>query len=272
MGFYSEKYSLLENQNQNYQEEIFKIKKDIANISLEKSFVEFKFKEEEKKNKFYTDNLLENNNLQEKKLIDLDNKISCLVKQNKNYEKELFKMNEISKLNENLKLSIIKNEKEISSFKKEQEKYLKIIENFKKDLSEKNENLKISENEFMEKINYSSNKITNYEKEIKFLNLNKNEMQVKLENFQINLHVMNNLQKDFNSLNYKLYNYENEIRNKNEEKERIKEFIRINIFSNFPKQIEENKINLSDIFENSNNINNIQFDHFICLTFKRCFF
>lgn len=261
----------LENENINMINEIFNLKKDLANLSLEKSFIEFKSKDQEKNFKSNLDNLLEKNRQLEKLISDAKKDIEALNKKNNNYEKELFKMNEITKLNENLKLNILNLDNQLNNLKKTNQANQTLIKNLKDEINKKDDQVKEIENDMLEKMNYSSTKLLQYEKDIKNLNSVKSELTNQLENVKSNQNQLKKQEKEIYDLNYKIFNYENELKNKAEENERIRLYIKNNLIEYFTAEVSNNN-NLMEIIENLNNYNrniNINFDHLVCLVYKK---
>jgi len=267
-----ERNSNLESENFNLINENFNLKKEIANLSLEKSFFEFRFKDQEKINKSNYENLINKSHEFEKLMNEAKKEIEGLIKKNNNYEKELYKMDEISKLNENLKLNNVELENQINSQKKCNQGNLNTIEKLKNEISQKNLRIKEIENEMLEKMNYSSSKLLQNERDIKNLNSTKIELTNKLENLKANEELIKKQEKDIYDLNYKIFNCENELKNKFEENERIRLFIKENLIESLNNDIQENNLIINEILENINNYNkdiNINFDQLICLIFKK---
>ncbi len=268
-----DRFNELENENINLIKEIFKLKKEFANLSLEKSFIEFRFKDQEKINKLNYENLLNINHNFEKTLSESKREIETLIKKNNNYEKELYKMEEISKLNENFKLNIVSLENQINNSKKTNQANLILIKDFKEQIDLKNEQIKDIENEMIEKMNYSSNKLLQYEKDIKNLNAIKNELENKLENSLAMQERVKKHEKEIYDLNYKIFNYESELKNKLEENERVRLFMKESITAYFKNELKDKKQNdIVDIFNNINDYNkniDLNFDQLVCLVFKK---
>jgi hypothetical protein len=242
-------------------------------LSLEKSFIEFRFKDQEKINKLNYENLLNINHNFEKTLSESKREIETLIKKNNNYEKELYKMEEISKLNENFKLNIVSLENQINNSKKTNQANLILIKDFKEQIDLKNEQIKDIENEMIEKMNYSSNKLLQYEKDIKNLNAIKNELENKLENSLAMQERVKKHEKEIYDLNYKIFNYESELKNKLEENERVRLFMKESITAYFKNELKDKKQNdIVDIFNNINDYNkniDLNFDQLVCLVFKK---
>lgn len=251
---------------------MFKLKKEIANLSLEKSFVEFRAKDQENISKANYSNILEEKYNLEKTISEARKEIDILIKKTNNYEKELYKMDEISKLNENLKLNIVSLESQIINLNKSNQQNLNYIKKLKEEISQKNSEIKEIENDKLEKLNYSSAKIDQYEKDLKNLNAVKTELTNKLENSLAQQANLNKHEKEIYDLNYKIFNFENELKNKQDENERIRIFINENIINYFSSEINENNSDIVDILDNIKNYNkniNIHFDQLICLVFTR---
>jgi len=247
------------------------LKKNIANLSLEKSFVEFKSKDNEKFHNSKIDNISEKNRQLEKLLNEAKKDIDALNKKNNNYEKELYKMDEITKLNENLKLNVIYLENQINNIKKTNQGNSYEIKDLKDKIDQKNDQIKELENEMLEKMNYSSTKLLQYEKDIKNLNSIISDLTSKLEKTRISQEQLQKKEKEIYNLNYKIFNYENELKNKLEESERVRIFIKDNLTESFNRELSNNN-NFIEIFENLNNYNkniNLNFDQMICLVYKK---
>ncbi len=247
------------------------MKKNIANLSLEKSFVEFKSKDNEKFHNSKIDNISEKNRQLEKLLNEAKKDIDALNKKNNNYEKELYKMDEITKLNENLKLNVIYLENQINNIKKTNQGNSYEIKDLKDKIDQKNDQIKELENEMLEKMNYSSTKLLQYEKDIKNLNSIISDLTSKLEKTRISQEQLQKKEKEIYNLNYKIFNYENELKNKLEESERVRIFIKDNLTESFNRELSNNN-NFIEIFENLNNYNkniNLNFDQMICLVYKK---
>ena len=198
--------------------------------------------------------------------------IDALIKKNNNFEKELYKMDEISKLSENLKLNAISLESQISNLKKINQGNINLIKEFKEEIKKKNEQIKEIENDMLVKMNCSSTKILQYEKGIKNLNAVKLDLTNKLEDSLAQQESTKKHEKEMYDLNYKIFNNESELKNKSEENERVRLFIKENITAYFSNEIKEKNNHIVEILNNINNYNkniDLNFDQLVCLVFKK---
>jgi hypothetical protein len=228
--------------------QIFHLKKDIANILLEKNYFEIQFKEIEKiekNSKIFIENLTEKNNSLEKNLFESNKKIDNFIVKQKDLEKKLENLEEIKKnLNEknNILAEDIKNSENQNI----------TINNLKKNLEEKEEKIKILEINNMKILE----KINENEKENEKLNINIKEYLNKINEInQLNKNLLID-SKEKNILLKKIHFLENYEKHKNEEEKRINNFIEEKFFNNNDNEIYENDNESFNIEFNNNNENN----------------
>jgi chromosome segregation ATPase len=240
-------------------------KREISNLNLEKSFLEYKLKEIESNYTSNSEKLRDNYINLEKKFLDLEMSNKILQKNKELLEKETKRNEELNRLNEDLLKKLNENNNQLNEIKLSLEKSNNEIKN----LSQSNHLLSEESNRLKKIV---EDKDLNYSKVIRDLRSRLNEYKVELDrlrdlkeesksNNYISPEVLKSFENKINESNEKMFKYEKNIFIYTEMVTRLKNFT-VDCLENLSKEI-ENPEKLSVSIERLKNINkNSSFEQF----------